>query len=66
MKIFVNGQGRELPEGFNAAGLVEQMGLTGQRLAMEVNEEIVPRSTFGQHFFQEGDRVEIVHAVGGG
>ena len=66
MKIFVNGQGQELSEGFTAAGLVEQMGLTGQRLAMEVNKEIVPRSTFEQHVFQDGDRVEIVHAVGGG
>ncbi len=66
MKILVNGQGQDLPEGFNAAGLVEKMGLVGQRLAMEVNEEIVPRSTFDDHVFQEGDRVEIVHAVGGG
>jgi len=66
MKIFVNGQGQELAEGLNASGLIEQMGLTGQRLAMEVNEEIVPRSIFDQHIFQDGDRVEIVHAVGGG
>jgi len=66
MKIFINGQGQELAEGLNASGLIEQMGLTGQRLAMEVNEEIVPRSTFDQHVFQDGDRVEIVHAVGVG
>ncbi len=66
MKIFVNGQGQELPDGLTAAGFIEQMGLTGQRLAMEVNEEIVPRSTFDEHVFQDGDRVEIVHAVGGG
>jgi len=66
MKIYVNGQGQELPEGLSASGLIEQMGLSGRRLAMEVNEEIVPRSTFDQHVFAEGDRVEIVHAVGGG
>ncbi len=66
MKIFVNGQGQELPEGLNASGLIEQMGLTGRRLAMEVNEEIVPRSTFEKYVFEDGDRVEIVHAVGGG
>ena len=66
MKIFVNGQGQDLPDGFNATGLVEQMGLSGQRLAMEVNQEIVPRSTFDEYVFQDGDRVEIVHAVGGG
>ncbi len=66
MKILVNGQGQECHDGFNAAELVEQMGLTEQRLAMEVNEEIVPRSTFDEHIFSDGDRVEIVHAVGGG
>ncbi|HEB56426.1 MAG TPA: sulfur carrier protein ThiS [Gammaproteobacteria bacterium] len=66
MKILVNGQERELPDELTAAGLIEQMGLTGQRLAMEVNEEIVPRSTFDTHVFQDADRVEIVHAVGGG
>ncbi len=66
MKIYVNGQGQERLGGLNAAELIEQMGLTGQRLAMEVNEEIVPRSTFDQHVFVDGDKVEIVHAVGGG
>ncbi len=66
MKIFVNGQERKLSGELTAAGLIEQMGLTGQRLAMEVNEEIVPRSTFEEHVFQDADRVEIVHAVGGG
>ncbi len=66
MKIFVNGQERELSDNLTAAGLIEQMGLTGQRLAMEVNEEIVPRSTFDAHHFHDADRVEIVHAVGGG
>ncbi|HFQ13659.1 MAG TPA: sulfur carrier protein ThiS [Gammaproteobacteria bacterium] len=66
MKIYVNGQAQELPEDLNAAQLIEQMGLTGQRLAMEVNQEILPRSRFDEHRFREGDRVEIVHAVGGG
>ncbi len=66
MKIFINGEGQKLSDGLTAADLIEQMGLTGQRLAMEVNEEIVPRSTFDEHIFQDGDRVEIVHAVGGG
>ncbi len=66
MKIYVNGQAQELPEDLNAAQLIEQMGLAGQRLAMEVNQEILPRSRFDEHRFREGDRVEIVHAVGGG
>jgi sulfur carrier protein len=42
------------------------MGLGGQRIAMEVNLEIVPRSTYEIHALQPGDRIEVVHAVGGG
>ena len=42
------------------------MGLAGQRIAMEVNEEIVPKSGYPSHQFSAGDRIEIVHAVGGG
>jgi sulfur carrier protein len=42
------------------------MALTGRRIAMEVNEEIVPRSSYAHHIFQSGDAIEIVHAVGGG
>ena len=42
------------------------MALTGKRIAMEVNKEIVPRSRYAQHTFAAGDQIEIVHAVGGG
>jgi sulfur carrier protein len=42
------------------------MELGGQRIAVEVNEELVPRSTFGDFHLKESDRVEIIHAVGGG
>lgn len=66
MDIIVNGQNQTVPEGFTAAQLVEHMGLTGRRIAMEVNLEIVPRSTYPQHALSPGDRIEIVHAVGGG
>ena len=66
MQITVNGENREIPENFSAAALVEQLGLGGRRLAMEVNQEILPRGRFEQHRFQPGDRVEIVQAIGGG
>jgi thiamine biosynthesis protein ThiS len=66
MEIIVNGEPRQVEDGFTAAQLVEAMGLTGQRVAMEVNLEIVPRSTYAAHTLQAGDRIEIVHAVGGG
>lgn len=66
MKITVNGQAQTVPEDYTAAQLVEQMGLVGRRIAMEVNLEIVPRSTYAEHALDAGDRIEIVHAVGGG
>lgn len=66
MRITVNGEQRDVPDDLNAAGLLEIMGLAGQRVAMEVNLEIVPRSTYERHLLREGDRVEIVRAIGGG
>jgi sulfur carrier protein len=66
MEIIVNGEQRRVPDTYTAAQLVEAMGLSGQRIAMEVNLEIVPRSTYASHALQPGDRIEVVHAVGGG
>lgn len=66
MEIILNGENREIPESTTAAQLIETLGLANKRLAMEVNQEIVPRSTFSSHLFQAGDRVEIVRAIGGG
>lgn len=66
MEIYVNGHAEEVAEGLTAADLVENMGLTNKRVAMEVNLEIVPRSRYTEHVFNSGDKVEIVHAVGGG
>ncbi len=66
MEIIVNGEAREVPDNITPAGLLESMGLAGKRVAMEVNLEIVPRSTFADHRLQPGDRVEIVRAIGGG
>jgi sulfur carrier protein len=66
MKITVNGENKQVTDGYTAAELVEAMGLTGKRIAMEVNLEIVPRSTYLEYTFNAGDKIEIVHAVGGG
>ncbi len=66
MQILVNGSPTEVPDGTDMAGLIDQLELSGQRLAIEVNEELVPRSRFGEHSLTSGDRVEIIHAVGGG
>lgn len=66
MQIVVNGEPRNVPAGANAVRIIELLALGGQRVAVEVNGEILPRSRYAEHELQAGDRVEIVHAVGGG
>ena len=66
MRLLINGEAAELPTGSTARQLVDQLKLTGARIALEVNGEIVPRSTYPEHHLNEGDKVEIIHAVGGG
>lgn len=66
MQIIVNGSPAEVPEAITMAELVERLGLTGQRVAVEVNEELVPRGRFGEHRLAPDDRIEVIHAVGGG
>lgn len=66
MQIIVNGNPTEIPDGTRMAGLIELLELKGQRLAVEINEELVPRSRFDAHLLAADDRVEIIHAVGGG
>ncbi|MGB5178302.1 MAG: sulfur carrier protein ThiS, partial [Gammaproteobacteria bacterium] len=66
MHIILNGDPREYPDSLSASQLLQDLGLTGKRLALEINREIVPRSTFDSHIIQPGDRIEIVRAIGGG
>jgi sulfur carrier protein len=66
MNITVNGEPRHLDGSVTVADLVDELDLSGRRIAVEVNEELVPRSTFSQHRLEDGDRIEIVHAIGGG
>jgi sulfur carrier protein len=66
MQIYVNGEEKQIPEGTDMAALIALLDLADQRIAVEVNEELVPRSTFTGHLVNESDRVEIIHAVGGG
>jgi sulfur carrier protein len=66
MQIFLNGQAHECAADMTAATLLEASGYAGRRVAVEVNREIVPRSLHAQYALHEGDRVEIVQAIGGG
>ncbi|PHQ25355.1 thiamine biosynthesis protein ThiS [Marinobacter guineae] len=66
MQVEVNGNAMELPAGATIATLIEQLALAGKRLAVEVNEDIVPRSQHLEFTLSDGDRVEVVHAIGGG
>lgn len=64
--IVVNGTPRELPAGATAADLVAALGLAGRPLAVEHNEQVVPRSRLADCRLSSGDRLEIVTLVGGG
>ncbi len=66
MQIILNGNPTEIPDGIDMGSFIERLELAGQRLAVEVNEELVPRSRFREHRLVHSDRVEIIHAVGGG
>ena len=66
MEVTLNGERTTLPAQISIQQLLEQQGLVDKRLAIEINQEIVPRSEFPAHHISEGDELEIVHAIGGG
>ena len=66
IRILVNGAPREFAEAPTVARFLDELDLAGKRLAVERNGEIVPRSRFGDEVLAEGDRIEVVVAVGGG
>ncbi len=66
MNIQLNGESKALPEKASVMQLITDLGVADKRLAVEINEEIIPRSLYEKHCLQNGDQVEIIHAVGGG
>ncbi len=64
--LTVNGEPRQFDPPLRVAELVDRLGLTGKRVAVELNGEIVPKSRHGDTPLANGDRLEIVVAVGGG
>jgi sulfur carrier protein len=66
MKVTVNGESREIEEGTKLARLIEELGVKEKVMAAAVNMEIVKKAQWPQHELHEGDRVELLHFVGGG
>ncbi len=66
MQIYLNGDKKQISDDLTMSNLVQQLNLGDQRFAIEVNEELVPRSGFTEYRLKPGDRVEVVQAIGGG
>ncbi len=66
MRVFVNGESRELSGSPSLADLITQLELPATRIAVELNREVVRRNDWSGTMLHEDDRVEIVHFVGGG
>lgn len=66
IQVTVNGAAHRLDAPLNVQQLLEQLAMAGKKVAVERNGEIVPRGVHGQTLVQNGDRLEIVVAVGGG
>ena len=66
MRVIVNGEDRETPEGLTVAGLLNHLGLPADRVAIERNREILPRARWSDTRVEPDDQFEIVQFVGGG
>lgn len=66
MKITLNGEKFTLETGSNIVNLIDKLDLNADKLAIERNLEIVPKSKFAMTIIEEGDKLEIVHFIGGG
>ena len=64
--VLLNGERRQFDAALPVSQLIDELGLAGKRVAVERNGEIVPRSQFAAHAIADGDKLEIVVAVGGG
>jgi thiamine biosynthesis protein ThiS len=66
MRLLINGDEKSFADPLSLAQLVEQLGMKGDRVAVELNREIVSRAQWSETSLRDGDRLEIVHFVGGG
>jgi len=66
MKVYVNGESKDLSGTSSLAELITQLDLPAARIAIELNRDVVRRNDWGSTMLQDDDRIEIVHFVGGG
>jgi thiamine biosynthesis protein ThiS len=66
MNIYLNGEPREVPDNLSLAALIDWLKLPADRVAVELNREIASRSRWAESIVRPGDRLEVVHFVGGG
>ena len=66
MLIVLNGEKKQVPEDLTVKGLLEHLEIKPERVAVEINEEIVRKATYAETAVKEGDRVEVVQFMGGG
>ena len=66
MELHINGQRRQFEAPVTLLALLRQAGLNERRIAVEVNQEVIPRSRHAEHVLADGDRIEIIQAIGGG
>ena len=66
IEVIINGEAKKLPSSLTVRKLLEELGFKSEKVALERNREIVPRSSFDDTRVGEGDQIEIVHFIGGG
>jgi thiamine biosynthesis protein ThiS len=66
MHLQINGDDKQFADGLSLAGLIDELGMKADRVAVELNREIVPRAQWAETVLHDGDKLEIVHFVGGG
>ncbi len=66
MKILLNGESRDVPDGATVARMLDLLGYGERRVAVELNRTVVPKSRHAIQVLADGDRIEIIQAIGGG
>lgn len=66
LRLVINGEDRQTESSQNVQDLLQELDITGSHIAVAVNLEVIPRAAYADTRLKEGDKIEIVHAVGGG